>query len=450
MSVVPPLSLDAAPEASAILERLAERRSCRAFDGSAMPRHVVEAIVCDGLEAPSSCNQQQWHFVIVDDPAQKRRAQEIAGGNPHFLDAAVIIYLCFQKGWTHDKFSVVQSVAGACYHMMLSAHLRGYDSIWNAGIGDTRLVAQMLGVPPIVEIQGALCLGRARSDAPDIKAPRRAPETVRSWNRFERPEVSLYPVKPAQAYPYFAISNSRNPFAVWDPAIWGWERLADFRGYAVWNKSPLAGVFAHRSQAPGLAQEIAALPDLDAGTHLLEILPWGGTYTALLRQRYGHGVHLHIAELSRHNHDFILERLRQEKLSLANIHADSCAGGRLSCADASIDAAFLPRVLEHTPEPWLVLDEIRRVLKPGASAVVSIRNRVSRDGWRYRTMTKGQVPNTGPYRLLSALAVRRELRQRFAVVEEFGLAIRDWEAPRWRGWHGRFAPLYVARVVREQ
>lgn len=433
-----------------MLERLAERRSCRAFDGSTMPRQIVEAIMQDGLEAPSSCNQQQWHFIVVEDPAQKRRAQQIAGGNPHFLDCAVIIYLCFQKGWTHDKFSVVQSVAGACYHMMLSAQLRGYGSIWNAGIGDTAAVAQMLGVPAIFEIQGALCLGRARADAPLTKAPRRALDTVSSWNRFERPEISMYPVKPARAYPYFAISNARNPYAVWDPVVWGWDRLADFRGYAVWNKSPLAGVYTHRSQANVLAQEIGALPNVAAGAHLLEVLPWGGTYTTLLRRRYGPNVHLHIAELSTHNHDFILERIRQEGLSSANLHAQSCAGGRFSCADASIDAAFLPRVLEHTPAPWMVLDEIRRVLKPGGSAVVSVRNRLSREGWRYHIATaKGQIPNTGPYRPLSAFAVRRQLARRFEIVEEFALSPgNDGEVRRSQSWPRLFTPIYVARVVR--
>src|SRR4051794_31242779 len=82
-------------DAESILARLAERRSCRAFDGNSMPREVVEAIMQDGLEAPSSCNQQQWHFVVVDAPEEKRRAQAIAGGNPHFLDAAAIVYLCF-------------------------------------------------------------------------------------------------------------------------------------------------------------------------------------------------------------------------------------------------------------------------------------------------------------------------------------------------------------------
>ena len=49
---------------------------------------------------------------------------------------------CFQKGWTHGNFSIVQSVAGACYHMMLSAHLRGFQCIWNAGIGDHAALAR--------------------------------------------------------------------------------------------------------------------------------------------------------------------------------------------------------------------------------------------------------------------------------------------------------------------
>ena len=120
-----------------VLARLASRYSCRDFDGSVLDRATVEAILADGTQAPSSCNHQNWHFIAVDDPALKRRAREISGGNHHFEFCSVLVFLCFQKGWTHDKFSIVQSVAGACYHMMLSAHLRGLSTIWNAGIGDT-------------------------------------------------------------------------------------------------------------------------------------------------------------------------------------------------------------------------------------------------------------------------------------------------------------------------
>jgi SAM-dependent methyltransferase len=280
-----------------------------------------------------------------------------------------------------------------------------------------------------------------------MKAPRLALLAVRSWNRFERPQASLYPAKPAKAYPYCVITNARNPFAVWDPATWGWDRLADFRGYAVWNKSPLAGVYAYREQTLAIAREVAMLPDLPAGAHVIEFLPWGGTYTTLLRRRYGADVHLHLAELSAHNHAFILERVRQEGLPDANLHAQMCEHGALSCGDASMDAALLPRVLDHVPDPWRVLDEIQRVLKPGAVAVVSVRNRLSREAWRYRTVTtKGQVPNTGPYRPLSAITLRGELARRFTLVDEVGLSNED-ERVR-RDWRRRYAPIYVARVTR--
>ena len=450
-AVSEPLGEVPSADVAAILAQLATRRSCRAFDGSAMTRDVVEAIVGDGLAAPSSCNQQQWHFVAIDDPQTKREAQRIAGGNPHFLDAAVVIYLCFQKGWTHDKFSVVQSVAGACYHMMLSAHLRGFGSIWNAGIGDTREVAALLDNPPIMEIQGALCIGRARTDAPTIAPPRRPLSTVMSWNGFARPPASMYPVKPAPAYPYFAISNTRNPYAVWDPAAWGWERLADFRGYAVWNKSPLAGVFTHRPQTQLLAHEIGAMPDVGNGGRVLDMLPWGGTSTAALRKRYGTDVHLHVAELSSHNHDFIVERIRQEGLAVANVHDVRFATGRLQVNDASIDSALLPRVLEHLPDPWLALDELRRVLKIGGSAIVSVRNLHSREGRRYvRETCKAQVPNTGPYRPLSARSVKRELAARFAIAEEYGLSYDKGDEARASRWWPTSKPVYMARVVRER
>ena len=196
-----------------ILDRLAARASCRDFDESLISPEILEDIVRDGVEAPSSCNQQNWHFVIVADPASKRRARDISGGNHHFAECSALIYLCFQKGWTHGNFSIVQSVAGACYHMMLSAHLRGFQCIWNAGIGDQAALREMIGLPETFDVIGALAIGRAKATAPKNKAPRRPIHEIFSWEKFERPSASCYPVKPAAAYPYWEIRNDANPYA---------------------------------------------------------------------------------------------------------------------------------------------------------------------------------------------------------------------------------------------
>jgi nitroreductase len=206
----PPAPATAAPDWRGILDRLAARHSCRDFDGSAIDPETLADIVRDGIEAPSSCNQQNWHFIIVTDPQKMRRAHKISGGNHHFSECSALIYLCFQKGWTHGNFSIVQSVAGATYHMMLSAHLRGFQCIWNAGIGDKEQLCDMLGLPPIFELQGTLAIGRAKPTAPTMKAPRRPFDEVHSWERFERPERSRYPVKPANA----AATRSSQPQAI--------------------------------------------------------------------------------------------------------------------------------------------------------------------------------------------------------------------------------------------
>ena len=154
------------------------------------------------MEAPSSCNQQNWHFIIVTDHDKKRLAHDISGGNHHFVECSGLIYLCFQKGWTHENFSIVKSVARARYHMKLSAHLRGFQCIWNAGIGDQGRLRKMLALPLTFDVIGALAIGRAKATAPDVEAPRRPLEGIFSWDRFDRPAFSLYPVKKAQAYPY--------------------------------------------------------------------------------------------------------------------------------------------------------------------------------------------------------------------------------------------------------
>lgn len=404
------------------LARLASRVSCRDFDGSPIARQTLEDILADGTEAPSSCNQQNWHFIIVSDPSRRLRARDIAGGNPHFADCSALVYLCFQKGWTHGNFSIVQSVAAACYHMMLSAHLRGFHCIWNAGIGDMDALREMLGLQQNFDVIGALAIGRAKAQAPRSKAPRRPVGEVFSWEYFDRPAASIYPVKEADAYPYWEIRNDANPFAQWDPRAWTWDQIADFRGYAVWAKSPLPGVYVSRRQGDALGAEHALLPDLRSGARVAEIMPWGGTTTTALLHRLGGDFSLSVAELSPHNLDFICERVRREGHDTGNMSFDLMPRGMLPYGDGTLDLVVLPQVLEHVPDPEHLLDEVRRVLAVGGKLVASVRNAASAYGdlWR-RKESRAQIPNQGPFTPLDAGYVAALIHARFEMEAEIGI-----------------------------
>ena len=59
-------------------ERMAGRRTVRAYAPDPVPRSLVEEAIRVAGNAPSGANLQPWHFVLVEDPETKRRIREAA------------------------------------------------------------------------------------------------------------------------------------------------------------------------------------------------------------------------------------------------------------------------------------------------------------------------------------------------------------------------------------
>jgi nitroreductase len=57
---------------------LAQRRTIRDFSDRPVPMDVVETAVAAAATAPSGANLQPWRFVVLVDPARKRRLREAA------------------------------------------------------------------------------------------------------------------------------------------------------------------------------------------------------------------------------------------------------------------------------------------------------------------------------------------------------------------------------------
>jgi nitroreductase/SAM-dependent methyltransferase len=431
-----------------VLLALAGRKSFRRFLDEPLDNELVDQLIADSLEAPTACNHQMHHFVVVSDREQKKQLQGISGSNDHFLRASHLIVLCFHKGWNHNKFAVVQSTAALAYHLCLSAHLRGVGTVWNAGIGNTEAVRRMLVIPAAFEIIGVICLGWPDHGLENSKPPRRGLEIVRSHGVFNRPKEHIYPLRDAADYPYWRIKNNDNPFAVHDPHAWSLGQIREWRSHAVFAKSPTPGIFVSRRLGKEMPHEVAAIGDIQPGERILEVLPFAGSYTVILHERTPRESELHVAELSQHNLDFTLERLHNESGKDAHIHLEVMNDLRFPYEDSFFDAVLMPQVLEGLPDPWPLVEEALRVLRPGGRLGLSLRNKYSWFGLYFsRQVGKGQVTNLGPYLPVAVGSWRKKLSNMANIEAEWGVSpLPSRIGQRVHGLMTRHSRLWVARL----
>ena len=88
-----------------VLEAIYQRRSIRSFTDQPVPDEMLYQIIEAGTQAPSAGNMQAWEFVIVKDPAAKRKlvdttdAGSTARGGVYtqewIMQAPVVVVVCY-------------------------------------------------------------------------------------------------------------------------------------------------------------------------------------------------------------------------------------------------------------------------------------------------------------------------------------------------------------------
>ncbi|KAB2954543.1 nitroreductase family protein [Heliorestis acidaminivorans] len=153
-----------------LTQAIRERRSIRKYKTEEPPRDLIEKVVEDGLWAPSSTNQQPWHFFVVRGEEKGKLSQIIAPAGKvilpklerafkdkpkviqatlEFFDTlggAPILICCYSQSapitaqpdstptylrtCNIDRLGKIQSVAAAIQNIMLSAHSVGLGTCW--------------------------------------------------------------------------------------------------------------------------------------------------------------------------------------------------------------------------------------------------------------------------------------------------------------------------------
>ncbi|MCA9537626.1 MAG: nitroreductase family protein [Myxococcales bacterium] len=161
-------------EAAALFARMAARRSVRDFRPDPVPIEVLRRCVHLAAQAPSGANKQPWTFVLVTDPALKRRIRQGAeaeerafyGGRASvewledlaplgtdadkpFLETAPALIVVFAQSRGADDskhYYVKESVGIACGMLLMALHLCGLATLTHTP-SPMQFLGEILGRP---------------------------------------------------------------------------------------------------------------------------------------------------------------------------------------------------------------------------------------------------------------------------------------------------------------
>ena len=132
------------------IEALLTRRAVREFTPEAVTEDQIHTILNAAMHAPSACNQQPWHFVVVDS---RERLNAIAGIHRYaqiLLQAPLAGVVCADVTLETCHGHWVSDCSAAMENMLLAAHAVGLGSVWVAIYPSEQRIAdirQFLGLP---------------------------------------------------------------------------------------------------------------------------------------------------------------------------------------------------------------------------------------------------------------------------------------------------------------
>ena len=152
-------------------ELVHKRRSVRKYSDQPVAKEDLLKCLEAARLAPSGCNSQPWHFIVIDEPElRKHVAARIFFGiysmNKFAMEAPVLVAVVSEKekflasfgGQIRDTSYCLVDIGIACEHLILQAQELGIGSCW-IGWFDEKALKEELRIPKDKKIDIVIALG---------------------------------------------------------------------------------------------------------------------------------------------------------------------------------------------------------------------------------------------------------------------------------------------------
>ncbi len=177
------------------LELVQKRRSVRRYSDRPVAKEDILKCIEAARLAPSACNSQPWHFIVIDEPGlRKRVAERIFSGlyamNKFAQEAPVLVAVVSEKmkflasagSQIRDTRYCLVDIGIACEHLILQAQELGIGSCW-MGWFDEKALKDELKISKNKKIDIVIALGYAAEDKVVPKARKLLGE-ISSFNEY--------------------------------------------------------------------------------------------------------------------------------------------------------------------------------------------------------------------------------------------------------------------------
>lgn len=144
-----------------VFDAIQTRKSVRHYLDKPIETEKLAAVLEAGRLAPSASNRQEWRFIIVRDPATRKKLAEAANRQTFIGDAPAVIVACAETDGHIMRCGqpcYPIDVAIALDHISLAAVASGLGTCW-IGAFDEESVKEVLGIPDHIRVVELMPIG---------------------------------------------------------------------------------------------------------------------------------------------------------------------------------------------------------------------------------------------------------------------------------------------------
>ena len=178
------------------LEFVSTRQSDRSFDPDRpVEKEKIDRILQAARLAPSACNAQPWHMIVVDDPELKNKVADATSaralGMNHFTKQAPIHIVLVEEnvnltsgvgGWVKQKDYAQMDLGVVAAHITLAAHAEGLGSCILGWFNEPKM-REVLSIPDSKRVWLDIAIGY--SIQPLRQKKRKTLDDVVSYNGYK-------------------------------------------------------------------------------------------------------------------------------------------------------------------------------------------------------------------------------------------------------------------------